>query len=165
LLYFAIDFERDSEVSLAISANVLRLTPEEGIEVSDLPRLAGVSKEAIAMALSFLTKRGYAVIQPKSAGSRRKMLVLTAKGRNAQNTYRQLVWTIEERWRARFGEEAIDRLRGSLEHLAGDSTELPSPLFRGMEPYPEGWRASLPRPDVLPHYPMVLHRGGFPDGS
>jgi hypothetical protein len=21
------------------------------------------------------------------------------------------------------------------------------------------------RPDVLPHFPMVLHRGGYPDGS
>lgn len=37
LLCFTIEFERESEVSLAISANVLRLTPEEGVEVSDLP--------------------------------------------------------------------------------------------------------------------------------
>lgn len=28
-----------------------------------------------------------------------------------------------------------------------------------------GWRAPLRRPVTLPHYPMVLHRGGFPDGS
>jgi hypothetical protein len=34
-----------------------------------------------------------------------------------------------------------------------------------VEPYPEGWRASVPRPEVLPDFPMVLHRGGFPDGS
>jgi hypothetical protein len=26
-------------------------------------------------------------------------------------------------------------------------------------------RSSLRRPATLPHYPMVLHRGGFPDGS
>jgi len=29
----------------------------------------------------------------------------------------------------------------------------------------EGWRASVPRLEQLPHYPMILHRGGFPDGS
>ena len=40
-----------------------------------------------------------------------------------------------------------------------------SPLFRGLEPYPDGWRAKVRKPDTLPHYPMVLHRGGFPDGS
>lgn len=28
-----------------------------------------------------------------------------------------------------------------------------------------GWRASVRKPDTLPRYPIVLHRGGFPDGS
>jgi DNA-binding MarR family transcriptional regulator len=165
LLTFAMEFEHESEVSLAISANVLRLTPEEGVEVSDLPRLSGVSKEAIAMSLSFLGKRGYAVIQPKSSGRRGKVLVLTPKGRMAQDKYHQLVRTLEERWQARFGEQAIGRLRESLEPLAIGPAAQKSPLFRGLEPYPEGWRASAPRPEVLPDYPMVLHRGGFPDGS
>jgi DNA-binding MarR family transcriptional regulator len=165
LLTFAMEFERESEVSLAISANVLRHTPEEGVEVSDLPRLSGVSKEAIAMSLSFLGKRGYAAIQPKSSGRRGKTLVLTPKGRMAQDKYHQLVWTLEERWQAHFGEKAIGRLRESLEPLAIEPAAQKSPLFRGLEPYPEGWRASAPRPEVLPDYPMVLHRGGFPDGS
>lgn len=165
LLAFAMEFERESEVSLAICANVLRPTPEEGIEVSDLPRLSGVSKEAIAMSLSFLGKRGYAVIQSKAAGKRGKMLVLTPKGRMAQDKYRQLVWALEERWQARFGEKAIGRLRELLEPLAIGSAAQQSPLFSGLEPYPEGWRASVPRLEVLPDYPMVLHRGGFPDGS
>ncbi|MGB7741631.1 MAG: hypothetical protein WBL41_02645 [Terracidiphilus sp.] len=40
-----------------------------------------------------------------------------------------------------------------------------SPLLQGLHPYPDNWRASLPMPEVLPHFPMVLHRGGFPDGS
>jgi DNA-binding MarR family transcriptional regulator len=165
LLSFAIEFERASEVSLAISANVLRLTTQEGVEVSDLPRLSGVSKEAIAMSLSFLGKRGYAVIQPKSAGRRGKVFLLTPKGRKAQDGYRQLVWTMEERWQARFGEKSIGRLRELLEQLAVGHGAQQSPLFRGLEPYPEGWRASVASPEVLPHYPMVLHRGGFPDGS
>ena len=165
LLFFAIEFERGSEVSLAISANVLRLACEEGVEVSDLPRLSGVSKEGIATSLSFLGKRGYAVIQPKSTASRKKVLVLTPKGRKALDRYRELLSAIEERWQARFGEQAIDRLRELLEQLDVGPAERQSPLFVGLEPYPKGWRASLPRPEVLPDFPMVLHRGGFPDGS
>ena len=46
----------------------------------------------------------------------------------------------------------------------------------GLEPYPEGWRASgrylaqtnamLADPVTgLPRHPLVLHRGGWPDGS
>jgi hypothetical protein len=158
LLWFAIEFERGAEVSLAISANVLRLLREEGTAVRDLPRMAAVSKEAIAMSVSFLSKRGYA-----ATGG--KLLLLTSTGHKAQETYRQRVWAIEERWQAQFGSSAIGQLRESLEGLVADSAVQRSPLFRGLEPYPDGWRASLPRPEGLPHYPMLLHRGGFPDGS
>lgn len=156
LLAFAIEFERESEVSLAISANVLRLVNDEGVRARDLPRLAAVSKEAIAMSLSFLEKRGYAVTEPESSGSRIKRLTLTAKGRHAKDLYRRLVSTIEESWQTRFGREDCIRLRQSLEELAPQ---------HAADPYPDGWRASVPRPEGLPHYPMILHRGGFPDGS
>lgn len=165
LLAFAMEFENEGEVSLAISANVLRLVCEEGVRVRDLPRLAGVSKEAIATSLSFLTKRGYAVVKTESSGSRVKVLVLTAKGRRARDKYHQLLQAIEERWQTRFGKGTISRLRESLEQLVGGATVEQSPLFRGLEPYPDGWRASVPKLEALPHYPMVLHRGGFPDGS
>jgi hypothetical protein len=59
----------------------------------------------------------------------------------------------------------ISTLRKSLEPLVGDGTAEHSPLFKGIEPYPDGWRASVRKPETLPHYPMVLHRGGYPDGS
>jgi DNA-binding MarR family transcriptional regulator len=165
LLAFAIDFESNSELSLAMSANLLRLPGKQGARVRDLPRLAGVSKEAIAMSQSFLKKHGYAIEEPEAPGSRVKVLVLTAKGQQGQDAYRQLVWAIEERWQARFGSEAIRNLREALERLVGEPTAQLSPLFRGLKPYPNGWRASVPSIERLPHYPMVLHRGGFPDGS
>jgi DNA-binding MarR family transcriptional regulator len=165
LLAFTIEFERESKVSLAICANLLRFAGQEGVRVRDLPRLSGVSKEAIALALGRLDESGFAVVRPESSGSRVKILLLTPKGRRAQNKYRQLVWDIERRWYTSFGKDSITFLRKSLERIAGDRTGRLSTLFRGLEPYSSGWRASVPRPEVLPHYPMVLHRGGFPDGS
>jgi DNA-binding MarR family transcriptional regulator len=165
LLAFAIEFERDSGVSLAMSSNALRLIGQEGARVRDLPRLSGVSKEAIAMSLGRLEERGLAFVQPESAGSRVKILRLTPKGRIAQDAYHRLILEVEQRWQARFGKDVARNLRESLERLDGDATAHRSPLFRGLEPYPKGWRAAAPRPEGLPHYPMVLHRGGFPDGS
>jgi hypothetical protein len=38
-------------------------------------------------------------------------------------------------------------------------------LLAGLEPYPDNWRAKIRKPTELPHFPMVLHRGGYPDGS
>ncbi len=35
----------------------------------------------------------------------------------------------------------------------------------GLTPYPEGWRARARPHDVLPDFPLVLHRGGYPDGA
>jgi DNA-binding MarR family transcriptional regulator len=165
LLAFAIDFEGESEISLAIAANLLRVLDEKGVRVRDLPRLSGVSKESLSMAMGILRKKRFAVIEGEKPGSRTKVARLTAKGRDAQEAYRKLLAAIEKRWQTRFGEKAIGALRESLERMAGDGGAATSRLFRGLEPYPEGWRASKPKPETLPHYPMVLHRGGFPDGS
>ena len=35
----------------------------------------------------------------------------------------------------------------------------------GLIPPDDGWRAQTRQPDVLPWFPMVSHRGGFPNGS
>jgi DNA-binding MarR family transcriptional regulator len=165
LLAFAIEFEREAELSLAICANFLRVLDEQGVRVRDLPLLTGVSKEATSIAIGILQKRREAVIEPDQSGSRSKVARLTLKGREAQKGYRRLLVNLEDRWHARLGEDAIRKLRAPLEQLVGEPTKERSPLFRGLEPYPDGWRAFVPQPNILPHYPMVLHRGGFPDGS
>jgi len=159
LLAFASRYERESGLSLAISANVLRIVNEEGTRTRDLPRLSGVSKEAIAMAVKRLEERGLAAVQPESPRTRVRTLKLTTAGQRARDTYYRLVVDIENYWTASFC-QAVPDLRLSLERIVEESL-----LYKGLEPYPDGWRATVPRPEVLPHYPMILHRGGFPDGS
>ena len=165
LLAYAIDFESGAAVSLAISANLLRVLHEDGVRVRDLPRLSGVSKEALSMAMGVVQKRGLVVLEPESADSRVKVARLTPDGRAARDAYLRRIEILDERWRTRFGTGPIAAVRASLEPLVGEGSATTSPLFRGLEPYPDGWRASVVRPVTLPHYPMVLHRGGYPDGS
>jgi len=162
LLAFALEFERESDVSLAICADVLRVVVEKGIPVRDLPMLGGISKEAVAMALGFLTRRGYTGVQTIG---RVKTVLLTPAGVQVRADHRRLVKAIEKRWGTRYGAKTMQGLSDVLERIAGDGTAEGSPLFQGLEPYPEGWRAKVRKPDTLPHYPMVLHRGGYPDGS
>ena len=164
LLALAIQYERESHLSLAIGANVLRLAGDEPTRIRNLPRLSGVSKEAIAMAVKRLEEGGFALAQAEKEDSRVKALVLTIEGRHARDTYYRLVWDLEKHWEASFGPIVVN-LRRSLEHLVRESSGGKSALFGGLKPYPDGWRASLRAPEVLPHYPMILHRGGFPDGS
>lgn len=165
LLKFTLEFESQSPLSLAISANILPALSAKGVPVRNLPRLTGVSKEAVAMATGFLRKRRLAVVKRDSRGHRRPVARLTAAGERAQKACPKLLRAVEERWRRGFGGNNIASLRKVLESLAGDGTAAASPLFRGLQPYADGWRASLAKPRILPHHPMVLHRGGFPDGS
>lgn len=71
---------------------------------------------------------------------------------------------IEDSWRTRFGADTFYQLKKALFEIVRDGSPS-SPLLKGLQPYPDCWRAKIPQPSTLPHYPMVLHRGGYPDGS
>ena len=161
---FAIEFDAARGVSLAVSSNVLRLLDEDIVPLRRLPSESGVSKEAIAMAFGPLRKLGL-IADASEAGARERVIRLTATGAAARDTYFKRLARVEIDWESRYGQPRISELRASLQSLVGDGTSVNSPLFRGLEPYPDGWRASVRRPVTLPHYPMVLHRGGYPDGS
>lgn len=164
LLAFAIAYERESRISLAVAANLLRVLDERGVRVRDLPALTGVSKEAIAMAAGFTRRTDITVIGPDPGGGRWKVARLTPKGTRVRDAYGDRVESLEARWRQDYGTDVMTVLRTSLERLAGPGGPA-SPLFIGLEPAPGNWRSDVRPPQTLPHFPMVLHRGGFPDGS
>jgi DNA-binding MarR family transcriptional regulator len=165
LLAFTIEYERDAILSLPMSANALRVLDDAGVRVRDLPRLTGVSKEAISMSTGLLARRGFALVEPDPNASRGKHVRLTAQGLRAQAAHEQSIAAIEAEWPAQFGADTVRDLRTVLEEVVVDARLDRSPLAAGLVPYPAGWRASVPAPEILPHYPMVLHRGGWPDGS
>jgi DNA-binding MarR family transcriptional regulator len=153
LLAFAIEFETESDLSFAISANILRVLDEKGVRLRDIPLLTGLSKEAISMGMGILRKKRLAVVEPDPSGSRAKVARLTPKGREAKDAYRELLINIEQRWQARFGKDTIHALREPLEQLVGQPTARQSLSSADWNPYPEGWRASVRKPETLPHYP------------
>lgn len=116
------------------------------------------------MALGILDKRGLVVPEP-DPNARGRVIRLTPGGLRAQAASRHRIAAVEEGWVERFGTPLIGELRAVLEGLAGEADSAASPLFGGLQPYPDGWRTLVPKPEVLPHFPMVLHRGGYPDGS
>jgi methyltransferase (TIGR00027 family) len=165
LLSFAIEYEAEAGQSLAAAATVLRVLGEDGTRLRDLPPRAGIAKEAVSWALGVLTRAGLAAEAPDPAASRGKAACLTPRGQQAQRRYHELTAQIEQRWQDRFGTAPLAALRGALEPLVTAPDGEPPPLFGGLKPYPDNWRAKVRPPAALPHYPMVLHRGGYPDGS
>ena len=116
------------------------------------------------MALTFLTKNGFVTVDERRVR-------LTSKGRTARRARPGRHRDVEEQWLERFGAGDVGRLRAALERVLDDSR-----FAEGLRPHPDGWRstkrylahteAMLADPSrALPAYPMVLHRGGWPDGS
>lgn len=168
LLRFALEFEERSELALAMAANVLRVLDDSGVAVRDVPLTAGVSKEAVSFALGWLQKNGYAQI----SSDKTKLARPTDEGRSAQQAYRRIVGEIEDAWTAHHG----SGLREALEALETKRDGDRLVFAEGLRPDPHSWRAHkryarltdayvADPAAALPHYPMVLHRGGYPDGS
>ena len=67
--------------------------------------------------------------------------------------------------------------RTILAHQAGDENDecpsgeqsgagcTPLPLPALLSQVLVAFVSSVPKPEGFPHYPMLVHRGGFPDGS
>ena len=166
---YTLDFEEGSALSLPLSANVFRVLDGDGVPVRELPSLTGISKEAVAVSLTSLAKTDYVVVEGAPASKR--TIRLTPAGETLRTVQPRLHARIGKRWATRFGTNVVEPLRAALERIL-DHPELPA----GLTPYPDGWRASKPYAHQtqavledprgrLPHYPMVLHRGGWPDGS
>lgn len=164
LLAFTLDFEADSPLALPPCANALRILGLAGIPVRELPDRSGVSKEAIAQALNLLGRHGLVAVE-SMATERGKQARLTASGLASQAAYAERLRLIEQRWYAEFGADATGALRQSLDAIVVTRQVAQSPLAQGLVPHPCTWRATRTAPEVLPDHPIVLGRGGWPDGS
>jgi hypothetical protein len=165
LILVTLDYERESPLSLPVTADILPAIGTDTVRLRDLPLRAGVSKEAVSAATGFLQRGGFAVAAPGPA------VTLTDTGLAALHGHEELLRAAEQRWADRCGAAPFERLReGVLRFAEGQGLAL------GLRPYPDGWRAQgrykaqteavLADPwTALPAHPMVLHRGGFPDGS
>lgn len=168
LINFTLEFEQTAELSLPISLNVLRVINTQGILLRDLPQLAGISKQAISMSLTYLIKQGD-VTQAAAGGKAGKTVSLTAQGKAAQDKTQAQLSELEQRWRERYGKD-LQNLRETLGQIIdherfSEGLVPPAGCWRGMKPFSAKTQAVIENPHKLPQYPMVLHRGGYPDGS
>lgn len=130
LVAFTTEFEAQlaaaghDEVSLALGSNVLRfLDLDEGLRVTAIAELAGVTKQAISQQLSYLERIGQVQIGPDPSDGRSKVVRLTAAGVETRETCRPLFATIERRWAQRHGVNTVATLRCVMEEIAADVGE------------------------------------------
>lgn len=161
---FTLEAERNSDISLAIRSNVLRVVDLKLIDKKALPQPSGISKEALSMSINWLIKKGYMVEEPLPLG-RGKAVRLTGQGKAEKGRYSEIIDGVAQTWRAMGLADQLDELRSALVPFVAHGSGPESQLFQGLTATPGLWRAEIPKRAVLPHHPMVLYRGGWPDGS
>lgn len=162
LMNITIDFDAAAMVPLCVAQNMLRPLGDEPVLVRDLPAVTGVAKKAWDAGVPLGERLGVWLVEPAASG-RGRQVRLSDAGAAVRDTFEPALRAVESDWASRCG-ASLAKVRAELERFVGDGSTR-APLFAGLEPYPDGWRARTAAIVTVPHHPVVSHRGGYPDGS
>ncbi|MDQ0470867.1 MarR family winged helix-turn-helix transcriptional regulator [Labrys wisconsinensis] len=98
-------------------ANVFTFVPAEGIQVSELTKLARVRKQTMTQAVEELEQLGYVERRPDPSDRRGRLVFLTDRGRAVRPIAVAAGRQVDERWSALTSPAEIDALRGALQSL------------------------------------------------
>jgi DNA-binding MarR family transcriptional regulator len=91
----------------------------DGLRLTQLAHIAGVSKQAMAEMVEAMVEAGYIERVADPTDGRARRLRLTKLGRDAGLLARKLVREVEARWETRVGKRRVAALRETLAALAG----------------------------------------------
>jgi DNA-binding MarR family transcriptional regulator len=97
---------------------VFRFIRDEGMRLTELAGLAGITKQSAGEMVDDLVALGYVERIPDPADRRAKLICLTERGKEAQAVGFALIADIEERWADRYGADRFADLRALLEEMA-----------------------------------------------
>ena len=101
----------------AANANVIPFVPEEGIQVSELAKLARVRKQSMAQSVEQLEKLGYLERRPDPNDRRARLVFLTERGKGVRPVALKAGRAVEKQWAKLTSPEQIEELRASLQAL------------------------------------------------
>jgi len=98
-------------------ANVFTFARPEGIQVSELTRLARVRKQTMAQAVDELEQLGYVERRPDPSDRRARLVFLTDRGQAVRPVAVAAGRGVDARWAALTSPDEIESLRRSLQSL------------------------------------------------
>jgi DNA-binding MarR family transcriptional regulator len=97
---------------------VFRFIHGDGMRLTELASLAGLTKQSVGEIVDDLATLGYLERYPDPTDKRAKLIRLTKKGLKAQGIGFSLFVKLEEDWAEAFGADRIAALRTLLEEIA-----------------------------------------------
>jgi DNA-binding MarR family transcriptional regulator len=113
---------------------VFRFVQDEGMRLTRLAELAGITKQSTGELVDDLVKLGYVERVPDPDDRRAKLIRLTEHGREAQRLGFGLIAELERRWAERFGAERMAALREMLEKIAAEKAPEAVPELARLAP-------------------------------
>jgi DNA-binding MarR family transcriptional regulator len=97
---------------------VFRFVHGDGMRLTELASLAGLTKQSVGEIVDDLAKLGYLERYPDPTDKRAKLTRLTEKGLDAQRIGFSLFAKLESDWAEAFGADRLAALRSLLEEVA-----------------------------------------------
>jgi DNA-binding MarR family transcriptional regulator len=113
---------------------VFRFVREDGMRLTDLATLAGMTKQSVGELVDDLAALGYVERIPDPDDRRAKLISLTEKGEQAQRVGYRLFGKLEARWADRYGVDRVALMRELLEEIAAaEAPQLVPELSRAAQ--------------------------------
>ncbi len=100
-------------------ANVFTFMRPEGIQVSELTRLAHVRKQTMTQAVEELERLGYVERRPDPSDRRARLVFLTERGKGVRPIAAATGRLVDQRWSDIAGSQEIEGLKQALQAVLG----------------------------------------------
>ncbi len=100
---------------------ILQMIPPQGVRITDLARIAGMTKQALGEFVDWLEQSGFVRSGRDPADGRVRLVTRTNRGDAAAEAATLAIVAVERAWRKEVGAEAFDTMKHALRHLGRDS--------------------------------------------
>ncbi len=100
---------------------ILQMIPPQGVRITDLALIAGMTKQALGEFVDWLERSGFVRSGRDAADGRVRLVTRTDRGDAAAEAARLAIAAVEREWRKEVGAEAFDTMKQALRQLGRDS--------------------------------------------
>src|SRR5215475_11919126 len=100
---------------------ILQMIPAQGVRITDLARIAGMTKQALGEFVDWLEQSGFVRSGRDPADGRVRLVTRTVRGDAAAEAATLAIAAVEHEWRREVGAEAFEIMKQALRLIGRDS--------------------------------------------
>ena len=100
---------------------ILQMIPPRGIRITDLARIAGMTKQSLGEFADWLEQSGFVSSGRDSSDGRVRLITRTERGDAAASATQRAMEAVEHRWREEVGAASYDTMKRVMRELGRDA--------------------------------------------